>query len=775
MSGIQFSPKSLQDLPLKQLGDASLKVDVAEASASYDGTPSAGGVTFSIEASAKATIHAYNSPDDLKDEGVIGLPPEEDDGDEGVPAMPPQIAFDPARAWLKYRVEAGVKGSAEVSFPPVGIEAGGQAKVVFADYHAHSRDEVTAQAIAADLPRLRFAGDASDAAELGEGEALSYQVYGKLTAGVTLKWSDVITAGLGSLSGLLRPSELIKINVTPSVNVAFSVEVEDDFLLVFTKGAGGRVGVAVRKAKSRQVGFKAGATVGAEFADESVVERALGDLYEAALGATMTRVNNLFEAAKNAASFDQLTPAQKKLAEAIIARLNLGGVVQKPKDLKKRWDEIQSQIAGRVKQAAKTKVELAFTYEYLRVKTDEALLLAELDADAFAECHGQLMRRDISGALEALRGGRGLVKFYLRQETLERTRAWGFTLGIEPFGIKVGGRDKVSESRVTQENVLGERRIAYDGLRRYDAEWNGDKVSWHADFKAEMKSFSASPTTCDFDYGLSFNWTWEEKELSEGELRQCLDNAALWRVIRPGSVAEAAALFEGRFGEKATVALEFKLEGDDLKALLPAALSPAEAVILDGQELKGDRKLDFYGAHALAAAMPYNELFAGRREQEFRVRLYRPLWLLYFADDSKSASAYASDASNHVRTKGGGVPDFMGLAEYERGPQAGTFSKMITLHAGGLGNSGVHRNWNRFVKGLKALNSLVQKASCVQPDAVEKAFDDLRQFWHQSLYMRAAGAFLLDRAERQGMLDRVERSLTVTFGDDEVVSVGQTS
>ena len=199
---------------------------------------------------------------------------------------------------------------------------------------------------------------------------------------------------------------------------------------------------------------------------------------------------------------------------------------------------------------------------------------------------------------------------------------------------------------------------------------------------------------------------------------------------------------------------------------------------MGGKEWAGEKKADYWGVKALAASMPYNDLFAGRRERAYRETLYTPLWLSYFESDSLSTRDYADDAHDHIIRNGTGVPDYEGLAAHEKLLSSGdafvdSFSAMITLNAGGLGNSGVRRGWNAFIRGLRAFEELMRPGNCLAPDRFEKAFDAVQQFWGQSLYVRAAGAFLLERAERGGLLEEITRSFTVTFGEDEVVTLGQ--
>ncbi len=785
MSGFSITPDKPEDIPFdKSLGDKSL-TKLFEGKAGYDGgkelDTGAGTLTFSFDAEGNALIHVFNSADDRDEDGVIGTPPKQEN--EWQVRMPPQIIFDATRAWLRYRFKAGVKGSVGLKFPvgPLGLDAKveGEKGIVFADYRAHAPAENAVAAVVSDIPKVRTALNPEDAFELGANEALSYQVYGVLTASVSLSWSDTLTAGLGALSNVLKSGEVIKLKIAPSFSLAFNVGVRDDFRLVFTKGNAGGVRVAVLKANTREVGVKAGLEVGVEFADPKQVQAALTSFWEGITGETVTRINNLLARLSSAATFEDLSPTYRPLAEALVKRLGLEDVAKTPARLKEEWESLQQKVTGRFAEAAKVKAKLGFTYEYLRVSTDDTLLLAQLPAAVFREHHRELLACELSGLLAWVEKNPSALERYLRQKTLTRTRSWGFTLGIEPWGVELSGKDTIKQTRVVQETIDRHQRVAYDGMRSYEGDWNGDTVKWTVDFKAEMKKFSAgtSPNTCEFFYGLSLRWDWGEKSLSETELRKYLDNAAIWRVISPGAVGDALARLSDKVGKQADVGLEITIDHNALRFLLPLAANPLEKVVWDGNDASGDRKIDAFGVKALAAAMPYNEEFAGRRHVNFREQLYAPLWASYFNSDSRSVSNYALDAYDHIDRNGSGVPDYRELAAQEKQGEnfKGTFAAMIALHQNGLGTPGVHRSWNRFVKGLKELADIVKLQNCRPYEQIERAFNDMSQFFGQSLYVRALGVFLMDCAMRNNMVGdpAIKRTLTFTFGNDEAVSLGE--
>jgi hypothetical protein len=790
MSGFRFSPPALEGLPAQPLGDKTLK-DIVAAEVGYDGGTEFERITFTFDAGVNGLVRVCNSADDEDEEdGVLGLAPrEEGDDDDGVLRLAPPLAFDPESAWLKYRVKAFAKGSVGAKFSAAALKVEGEKGVVFADYRRHGRGESAAEAVLADLPALRAPFSADDAVSLPEGDALFYRVYGELSAGLTLDWSDVFTAGLTRLSGLLRAGEVIALRVSPSASVSFHVGLRDDFRLVFTKG--GPVGdtaetvrVSVLKSKSRELGVGAKLGVVAEFADPGAVEGVLSNVYEGLAGPLVGDVDALFAEAERAASLEALPAELQEPARALMSRLGLDPAADTLGELKEKWESLKSQVPGIIEQVAKTKVELGFTYEYLRVRTDDTLLQADLDAETFRRFHPDLLVCSLEGLTGWLRDNEAGLKKYLRRQSVKRTKTWGFNLGISPFGFKAGGRDKLETSRVIQENIRGGQRVAYDGLRSYEGEWNGDKVTFAADFKAEMQNFSTDgpAKTCEFEYGLSLNWQWDEGALGRDEFLNVLDHAQLWQVVSARRVEQALKQFEARFGQGAKVQMELTADHAALVGLLPLLVNPPAPPFNPPRGYSGfdaDGRLECWGAEALAASMPYMGQFDGRDQPARRKNLYAPLWRRYFREDSLSFGEYRDIAFQNIPRLADDLKlelrNDEGLAAHERVKEMrqSTFAGMIELHQGsGGGASGVHRNWQNFARGLKSLEAAARPGNCLPHELIEKSFDDMALFFGQSLYLRAVGFYVAEVARLTGGARHLRRTLTVTYGEDETVTFG---
>lgn len=765
MSGLTFTPDPSPSMPDKPLADPSVGVELVGGTVGYDGQQKLAGVQFGFGVQANASIAAFNSLDDKDQDGVLGVPIKDDDVFKII--LPPQIELTENDAWLKYRASAKVKVSVSGEVSPIAFKLDASKEAIFTDFHVHARTENTRKAVVSDISQLRFAADPKDVLKIGNKEALSYQVRGELSASVTLSWSDVLTASLSSLSQFLKSGTMLALKITPSASVTFRLGLIDDFRIVFTKGLGSKIRVAVKKSNTREVGLSAELGVTVKFADEKAVKDILTKVLEPIAGKSISTIDNIFKKA----TFEDLSAAERKIVDELIKRLGLEDIAHSLADLKKRWEALKKKVEGTIDQIAKAKIALGFAYEYLRTRTEDSLLIAELDSDILKKFHNDLMLCDLIKLLDWVANNpdaNALVK-YINQKTLTRSQAWGFSLGIGPWNV--GGKDKLELTSIVQRNLQGDERIAYKGLRGYDGTWVGDKANWNVDFKAEMEGFAkkGAATACQFKYGLHFKWLWDEKKLKQEELQSYLDYAVIWRVITQDNAREALELVKDNFGQKAQVGLELTFDDDAFRALLPLA-----AGMIDGD----------LPVLALAKSMPYVEMYEGRRSPANREIIYAPLWKYYFQNDSRPINTFPAVAAHEVETitQLKHIADGPGLALRERGTSPSlpayqdfyTFSGQIYSHGQTPNDySGIHRNWLSFASGLKQLNSALQPDKCAPHKRIEEIFKLLAKFWGQTLYVRAAGVFLMDVASTdKSIFQKIKSSFTISIKDGDVYAFG---
>ncbi len=563
MSGLTAKLADLLSIPDKPLDSAEVGPDLVSASASYSVEPVVEGIKFTLGAAAKLSISAFNSADDKDEDGVIGRVQPVDTG-FGEVKLPPSILQTPDRAWLKYRLEAQPRVSVSGAIAPVSFKIDGNTKAIFADYRVHDPTRNTRDALQSDISDLRLASFPEDILALGAQEALSYQVRGELSLSVTLGWSDVIVATLSDLTRLLRSGKMISLLVVPSVNVSFNVGVVDDFRIVFSKGRGESIKIAVKTAESREFGAAVAAGITVQFADPDGVTKALNRFFLGFLGVSVEKI----DAALAKASLDDLSAIEKKIIEVLIKKLGLEELMNDLAELRRRWEEFKQNSIGIFERVARARVRAGFRYEYNRIRREDSLLVVEVEREQFRKFHRDLMLGELRHLLEWAHRpeNESAVEKYLNQKTVKSTHAWGLTLGVDAWSIS--GKDRKELTSVEQTDFAGAKRISYLGMRGYEGRLVSDSVKWKVDFSAQMENFATDPTACDFSYGLFYKITWSEKKLKESELRRYLDTAVIWHILSPSNIEEKVKELGKHLDQKAEVSLEFLVPDETLRELL---------------------------------------------------------------------------------------------------------------------------------------------------------------------------------------------------------------
>jgi hypothetical protein len=765
MSGLTFTLDPSSSLPDTALDAPEVGPHVAGGTLGFSTTPSLQGIAFVLGVEANAGLSLFNSPDDKDADGVLGLQPAGPPGFERL-VLPPGVLLASDRAWLKYRVAAGAKVSAAGALAPVSFKVDGRAGVVFADYHVHDRHERLREAVKTTMAggRLRILANVDDAFELRPGEALAYLVRGELTASVALSWGDILGAASVSLARLLGPGQTLGVAVSAGATVRFDVAIVDDFRLIVTRGAVRDVRVAVAKGTSRDVAAGAAAKIAVKFADERAAKATLQRLYEAVAGQPVAAV----DAVLAKASLDALTAAERKLVKQLAERVGLGTVTASIEALRERWDALKARIDATIAEAARSKVELGFAYEYRRTTTDDTLLVVELSKDEYRRFHGNLLLCELRPMLAWLDDpaqAAALVS-YLHAKSVTRSHAWGFTLGVGPW--RLAGKDRQEVSAVVQttrrDGAMLERH-AYLGLRAYEAAVFGSACEWVVDFKAEQPEFvdAGRATAADLEYGLHLRLRWKEKKLSKGELREFLDYAVIWRIVSLRGTAEIEEEIAGALGKKkAEVAVALTIPHAAFRALLGAI---------------GNGSSEEFGSRALAKAMPYLADYDGRRQPVVREACYTPLWRFYLENPSLPIEAYGPIAERAIR-KMTELEDEVELANRERGLWPGkpvhqdlyTFAGQIHSNGGPTVRgdySDIASRWRAYVGAHRMLDRAI--AGGEPHGVVKEVFKAFSGFWSQWLFVRAAGVCLMDLAAADAALfGSIERTCTVAVEGEDV-------
>ena len=277
----------------------SSSLDAKPITAPFQGTQ-----TFDSEQVPKVTVNLragveislFNSLDDKDPDGIL-MPPGAKDAIGGAQ---PSVVLSADRAWLKYRIDSGLKASGGTTLAEIGfdlaVEAG--ASATLADYRVHQRSQSVREALVGDLAAgPRFAMVLSDVEALAPGDAVSVQLGGTLKVNVTLTWADVFTGELAPLSALLKSPALIALRFDAGATLTANVQVDDDFLVVFSRADEATWRVGVHKADRRSIGADVRAGIDVSFASPTAVTAILDGVVDGLLAAPMAQIQSILNKA----------------------------------------------------------------------------------------------------------------------------------------------------------------------------------------------------------------------------------------------------------------------------------------------------------------------------------------------------------------------------------------------------------------------------------------------------------------------------------------------
>jgi hypothetical protein len=686
---------------------------------------------LSLNVRSALTVTVLNDPSDPDEDGILtAAAVRTADG-----TLPAQLPFDPEAAYVKYRAEAGIKASAGIPVSSlIGIEAGAEASAVFADYRTHSRAEAARTALIFDLSAgARFATHVSHVEEMKAGEALAFRFGGSLHTTVTLAWSDLFTGQIGTLGKLLGTAAPVAFSFTAGARITAKVRVSDDFVVVFSRIDDDRWRVGARRSRASRVSPSVDAGIEVGFANPAELQGLATAALEGLLGAPAAAVRSMLEAR----SLEALGPAERKMLTRVAERLGMdeGSAIDA---VRSAVEAAGTRITGAIEQVVKTRIALGFSYEYGRVTADSNLLQATLTRDALRQFHADVVRGDLQPLTQALAAGAGGVslELYLNQKTITRTHAWGFTLGFGKWAT-IGGKDFAKVETIRRTDIDNRVQESYLGARSYKGSWAGQQFEWGVDLKAEMKAFSAEPLVADYSFGIHLLWVARQESLSGRELEDWLDSAVIWRVLREHDLVDIRARLAAALEHEATCTVQVTIPHTVLLSLLPA-LSEAP--------------VDAFAA-ALGAAMPWMHLSPARSSAARRRQVYAPLWASYLRDPSPSQTSFAQAAAEHLRREGHpemSAREMMNPA----GPDALAFAGLTRV------NGDTRGACEAFTRGMRILHTSIA-AGARNRRTIDKALNEMNDLWVQSHHVRAVGVYLLDAAQRAGVVADVTRTMTV--------------
>lgn len=747
----------------KKLSDQSLEVEPVkfEKGASIKGPD---GMTFNIKAGATALMMLFNNKKDKDPDGIIGEPP--GNGKDEELKLDPQIQFDNDFAWLKYRLEGGVKGSPEGKFLVFNWKAGAEKSAAFNWYRRHDKDDTVGAAIRDDLSHFRFVVRKNDILSLKKKEALSMHVLGRLDGKISMKWSDILTGILGKLSFNILASNFASVDVEDSLEGTFKWKIKDAFDIVFSKTENGEYRVAVKKSDCKTLGTNIGFGIAVKL--DSKLDDILKEVEEGVIGIPLSKLEGILEGLDLEKILEELDRGElgedkKKLVVEVMNRLGLNWHSDKLKTLKKEINRIKKEfLPHNFLEVLDQQITAKLTYEYSRIKEKTTIFQAILSEKAVKKYHGFLIKQELNGLLDDIKtngpdSGVRLEKL-INQTSVTTREAWGFSLGFGKWTF--GGKEVKELKEVTRFSMDERPKKSYLGSRRYQDMLGERVINFSVDFNAQMKDFAREKQAraSEFDYSFFLLWEWKWKDLDDilDNLLMIVDHAGVWKVVEPDygvDDKEVALELNKQLKDKSDleVTCHLKFDPEAFRKLLPHLTQRNEAKF----------------AQALAMALPYWSGHHVSRSYDSRQIVYTSLWEDYFIEIRKNphlihdrytrAKTMAEKAWRAIRMKS--FPKKGSLAHREgvfwEKLKTSTFAGLVELNE-------VNSLWDQFIG---AMNDLFEAIKSNGIDTVIKAsWEKANEFWSVAFFVRTFGAYLLKLAEDiPGIWQYIERILRVDY------------
>jgi hypothetical protein len=425
------------------------------------------------------------------------------------------VTAAPGHAWLKQEVDLALSFSGQesgLSFGPVAVSSGGSAaaNVRLLDYRQLSLTEEVAVALRQAITDARFVFRDADVARLDANGCLALVAGGNLTLSATVSVSDALSASLNALDSLLGTSGALSFQVGASLEV--TVGLADNFSLIFSRAASGRIAVAVHKTATSNLGATLGLGLKVGFADPDAVAPAVQAFIESRLGVAYQDYERLVQAICNGAAA-ALPQDLQTVADTVASTLGLPELATQLAALKGKVCGLDAKVATIIQDAVNATFSAQFTFAWSRTTQDDTVLAFEMDPASVPTYLGPLLLGNLAPVLRQLaaRNPNLVLGNYLETKTVDTSRSFGVSLSLGKWSVS-GGTSFTSEqqtqTKISQGKTLQRRSV--DGRNEYKADWFGSQLDYFVDLSAAMPSFAASPTLADYLLGLRLSFTWQQ-------------------------------------------------------------------------------------------------------------------------------------------------------------------------------------------------------------------------------------------------------------------------
>jgi hypothetical protein len=736
----------------KKLKDKDLMTKPVEVKAEKSYPIDQGDVTFSIGSQASLSAQLFNDENDVDPEGFISAAPST------------YISFKPAsQAYLKYQAAVLPKANAKGTIQDIGFEFEAEGGVKAAYYKAHSNNEIIRDAFTGDVTKILTIFKWDDVKQLAVNDAVSFNVGGKLSAGLKISWSNIFSQSMSALTSSLAQPLTLDLNLSPELTASFNVTVSDQFSYFIKRTKADQLFVAVSKIKSSKTTGSLGASIGVSFSKPEELEKQLNALVDELIKAIVKKAGSSVEKAIETVKNGTGSAAQNTLIAEVAELLGLTGVADLITKLEGRWKKLKEDIKASIKKVAEVNAELSFTYEYERIKEGKELLSINLPDAGLKSYHPSLLRFKLSDLLEGLSKGSiadAELVSYINQKSLTIKKSWGF--GLKVFGKEfLKGQDfdtnTTTEKETLRINFNKQKQVTQQRAVGYTWKLGVGEGKWLTEINAQMKNYSAAPEPLFSEVALSWylNMVTKDPRVKEGDLRAYLDMGVLWGSVQQHDVNILV--------EKYMPLLKNKTATFESKLILSEMAT--RTVIQQAGFHQSDKTNLEYMARSLAAAMSYFEGIALRMDVQAREEAYAPLWLDYLKSPDQNTRDLAAKAFYHLRQQPHAEPGLLALEK-----KAG-FNNQGIWFADVVYTNPPFKTCDLLFKGLADLGSKISNNAPLANNFLS-ATDKLSGTAKQSYFVRTLGSFLSRYASQNSMLKKeVQRVFTITYQEGDVEQV----
>ncbi len=708
-------------------------------------------VNFSLGAQSSLSVQLFNDENDKDENELLS----------SLPTSP--ISFDPATdAFLKYETAIFPKAKGAFSLKEIGFgfEISAGVKAVF--YKGHENTTTIQEAFSSDIKNFLTIFKWGDVLRLEIGDALCFNVEGKLNSALKISWSNILAQSLGSLSTNLPKPVTLDINLSPQLTANFSVNITDQFSYFIKRKDENRLSVSVRKIKNSLSTGGVGAKVGVAFSKPEEIEIALNSIFDKVSESLLKKGTSIVESAieavsKKIASTDELG-SLVEVADLLglpnpLENLNSSEYLDL---LHNRWEKLKGDFKTNISKIAKTNVELSFSYEYKRIKEGSELLAIELPDSSLAPYHSQLLGFNLSNLVDDLGDEKvsdATLISYINQSSLKIEKSWGF--GLNLMGKEfLKGRDFEIKEDTQRIDLQKHKQVSFRRATGYN--WkigNKEEGKWLTEVNATMESFSLAkePTFSEIDLSFYLNLIVSYGKLKkEGELKKQLDMGVLWGSILQEEVESIV--------DKYFHALKNKAVTFESKLIFSETVTKTIFAQVGHHGLNDvNRKLL---AHSFAASMAFVDDFDLRNSVSERESVYWPLWFDFLKTPNQPCIGLSKKAYDHLRK----IPNAGSLPQFEK--KAGSNNQGIYFADVIFSHPNLYNDLVSCLSGIHGLATCINSNSPVG-DHFDRNYSKINAFLSQSFYVRALGSFLGRYASQDPLFsNEVQRIFTISFDED---------